>query len=111
MNWLDNNLPGNSQDYSQFIDCNANVFPNPFDYFFTCTFTLEEAGNVSLRLLSMYNGTNVKEVVNNVYYEKGEHKLVWEYNERNSIDFPNGHYIIILEVDNEIVYRKKLINK
>ena len=63
---------------------------------------------MSLYLLSS-SGKKTTEIINNNYYEKGEHKLVWEYNKADH--FLNGFYIIVLEINNQIVYTEKLINK
>ena len=108
LNWLDNNLPNNTNYTTDLIDYQSKIFPNPFDYFFTFTFTLEERSNVSLYLMNLH-GEKIIDIVNTSYYEEGEHRLVWEYDRGD--DFPNGFYIIVLEINHEIVLIEKLVNK
>ena len=107
LNWLDYNLPSIKYS-SNFIDYQSKIFPNPFDYFFTFTFKLEEEANVSLFLMSLY-GQKSFEIIKKSFFEQGDHRLVWEYNKRNNL--PNGFYILVLEIDNQVVYTEKLIKK
>ena len=109
LNWLDNNIPGYFNDYAPFIDYNPCVFPNPFDYFFTFTFSLEESGGISIYLIDS-NGKLLTDIVDNSYYEKGKHKITWNsFINENRVS--NNLYILILEFNGEIVIKERVIKK
>ncbi|MCK5136376.1 MAG: CotH kinase family protein [Bacteroidales bacterium] len=109
LNWLDINLPGYYEDYRPFMDYETSIFPNPFDYFFTYVFSLEEAGNISLRLFDS-SGRLITNIINNSYYEEGKHKIIWNSFLHNNI-VPSTFYIITLEVNDRIVSKEKIIKK
>ncbi|OQY05116.1 MAG: hypothetical protein B6I20_01820 [Bacteroidetes bacterium 4572_117] len=107
LNWLDNNLPGNYEDNIPFIEFKARIFPNPFDYFFTFAFSLESASNVSLLLFDT-QGRLITKIIDSGYYKSGNHSIVWNSFIGNNI-LPNGFYIIMIELNNKIVFQEKII--
>ncbi|MBN2698240.1 MAG: CotH kinase family protein [Bacteroidales bacterium] len=109
MNWLDNHIPGNDAEYDPFVEFEATVFPNPCDYFFTFVFTLEEAGNVSLRLYDS-GGRWIAELLHDAYYEKGKHKIVWNsFLHGNRV--PGQLYILEFRINGRTVLKEKVIKK
>ena len=109
LNWLDNNIPGDYKDYTPFLDFEANIFPNPFDYFFTFNFSLEEASSISIRLFDS-NGRLITNIIHNSDYEKGKHKITWNsFVQGNRV--PSIFYMITLEVNDRIVLKEKVIKK
>ena len=109
INWLDNNLPGYSNDYIPFVDYKTSIFPNPFNYFFTYIFSLEKAANVSLRLFDS-NGKWITNIIQNTYYEKGKHKTTWNSFIHNNL-IPSTYYIVVLEINDRIVLKEKIIKR
>lgn len=109
LNWLDNNIPGNYEDYSTFVDYEATIFPNPFDYFFTFIFSIEEESNITLSLVGP-NGRLITYIIDNETYENGEHILTWNSYISNNL-LPSTFYILILEVNDQIVYKETIIKK
>ncbi len=52
----------------------------------------------------------ITNIINNTYYEKGKHKIIWNsFIHYNLV--PNTFYIITLEVDDRIVLKEKIIKK
>lgn len=109
LDWLDNNMPGYYKDPSSPSDYEISIFPNPFDYFITYVFSTEEDSYVSLYLFDS-SGRLVTKIINNTYYEKGKHKKVWN-SSTSDIMISNSFYILLLEVNGEIVSKDKIIKK
>lgn len=109
LNWLDNNMPGSYSDYQPFMDYDASVFPNPFDYFFTFTFSLEEAGEISLRLFDS-RGRRITNIIDHSYYEKGQHKITWNSFVNEGL-IPSAFYILTLEFKDRVVVKERIIKK
>lgn len=110
LNWLDCNMPGRIDDYSPYMDYKVDVFPNPFLYFLTYKFTLEQAANVSITIYEC-QGKLVYRLIDNQYFESGEHKTVWNGNTGKQSFVSDGIYIIGLEIDNKMVSSKKMIKR
>ena len=109
LNWLDIRLSGCYGVDVPFINYKSNVFPNPFDYFITYGFTLNQSGKVSIRLFDS-SGRLVTNIVQNSFYEEGKHKIVWNSFVNNK-RFSNSVYFIELEVDGKKVAREKIIKR
>lgn len=104
--WLDINITGYYQDNQPFTCNESLIFPNPFNSFFTYVFTLNQSGNVTLRLLDL-NGRLITNIIPNQYYEEGTHIITWN-NIINSY-LNNAMYLIILEVDNKVISKNKIL--
>ena len=110
INWLDCNLPGNDDGYLPFWDYEAEVFPNPFLYFITYKFALEEPGCVSLIVYDI-QGKLVKRIIDNQFYKPGKYKSIWNGYTRKQRFVADGIYILNLEIDNKIISSKKIIKR
>lgn len=109
LNWLDNNIPGEFESYAPFNEYEANVFPNPFDYFLTISFLLEDDGYVSIDLLDM-QGNSVASVLNEMPYKAGKHKITCS-SFVNGNRLSNGVYLLVLKVDDTVVFTERIIKK
>lgn len=110
INWLDNHMPGIYKDYKPYIDYEVDVFPNPFLYFLTYKFTLEQAANVSITIYES-QGKLVHQLIDNEYFEPGVHKTVWNGNTGKQSFISDGIYIIALEIDGEVISSKKIVKR
>ena len=109
LNWLDTRFLNYYEVNLPFTDYESSVFPNPFDYFITYGFTLSQSGKVSIRLFDS-SGRWITNIVQNLFYEAGKHKIVWN-SFVNKNRFSNSVYFIELEVDGEKVAQEKIIKK
>lgn len=109
LNWLDNNMPGNFNNYSTYINHNATIFPNPFNYYFTFTYSLPESGEISIYFVDS-NGNLKTTFVQNAFYEKGNHNITWNnFISKNRL--PKGLYFLVLEQNGKIVSKHKLMKQ
>ena len=82
-----------------------NAYPNPFNPSTNITFTLSQAGNVSLKVYNIM-GQLVKTIVDNVYKNQGN------YDYRISMDnFSSGVYFVTLIQGNQIATKKIMLMK
>jgi len=79
--------------------CGLWIYPNPFTYSTTITYTLEESSLVNLRVFDSY-GKLVAELVNSSQ-QKGEQKFEW-----NPTTFSAGIYLCHLQAGNKVVTTK-----
>ena len=107
LNWLDTRFLNYYEVNLPFTDYESSVFPNPFDYFITYGFTLSQSGKVSIRLFDS-SGRWITNIVQNLFYEAGKHKIVWN-SFVNKNRFSNSVYFIELEVDGEKII--DIVNK
>lgn len=99
--WLDNHISGAYVSVSSQEDIEATVFPNPFRYFFTYAFQLEEAGLISLKIVSP-GGSEPLYIVKESHFEAGNHSLTWNSFVNGRL-IPSQFYVLILELNGEPV--------
>ncbi|MCG8605925.1 T9SS type A sorting domain-containing protein [bacterium] len=73
-------------------------FPNPFNPSTTIAFGMPKAGNVTLSIFNM-RGQLVRTLVSDPM-GAGNHKVVWDGNDRNGLRVASGVYVYRLEVRN-----------
>jgi len=110
INWLDNNMPGHDNEYSPFTDFEVDVFPNPFLYYLTYKFEIEEAATVSVSIYES-QGKLVHQLIDNEYFEPGVHKTIWNGNIRKQSFVSDGIYIITMEIDGKVISSKKIVKR
>jgi len=95
--WLDNHMTGTYVSASSQKDIEATLFPNPFRYFFTYAFRLDETGSVSLKIVSPL-GSEPLYIVKDRPFGAGQHTLTWNSFVNGRL-IPSQHYVVVLELD------------
>lgn len=67
-------------------------YPNPFNPSTTISFVLPLAKNVTMKIYDML-GKEVATVINNQYFDKGTHSVVWNGKDDNGRTVASGSYI------------------
>jgi len=83
------------------------LYPNPFNGEVTITFTLPEAGNVSMTFFNS-RGQMIR-TVSSQHYEAGMHQKTWDARDDNGISLPSGLYFCQLKINSQIFVRKMVI--
>lgn len=109
LNWLDVNIPGNIDNYTPYTSYKSTVFPNPYTYFFTYLFTINETSMVNIKILDS-RGIVISSLVNKQKYDAGTHKLTFSGNNSEYLK-PNSLYFILLELNNTVVSCNKIIKQ
>lgn len=110
VNWLDNNISLGIGTLANPLAYDATVFPNPFDYFITCSFELQERSNVSVYMIDPLTPTHTDVLVADKSYEAGNHKLVWN-SLVNGAMVSSKMYLLVIEVNGRVVTKEKIIHK
>jgi len=105
--WFTGGLTGVEQTKNQLPDKFAlyQSYPNPFNPSTTITFTLAQAGNVSLKVYDIM-GREVRNVVNNVYKAQGTYKYMINMN-----DMASGVYLYTLKQNGNMQTMKMMLLK
>jgi len=105
LKWLDYSFfcSQDSTPWSIIDNYETNIYPNPFTTYFTYNFSLNKEENISLILYNI-NGIQLEKIVDDTHFSKGKHTINW-----NSIQIPGSIYFVALQINGEIVSRKKVI--
>jgi hypothetical protein len=87
-----------------------NNIPNPFFKETTIIFSLDKTNNVSLRIYDI-NGKQIKTLISDIRFEKGEHSIIWNGLNDNGAFIKNGIYYYILQVGNSAISKKMVYIK
>lgn len=80
------------------------IYPNPSNGSFKIDYNLPENSDVTISILSM-DGRLIESVLSK-YLKKGKHSLCWQNN-----SLPTGTYIVKIQYDNQLTYKKLIISK
>ena len=108
-NWLDRNITGAYLHQPAFEEFEATIFPNPFTYFFTYAFSLEDASSVTLKIVSP-NGSKPKFILKDSSFPSGAHQITWNSYINGSL-IPSTFYILVLEVNGAVVSREVVVKR
>lgn len=109
-NWLDNNITGTFNSFSrQEEEFESTIYPNPFAYFFTYAFHLQEEGSVSLQIVAP-NGSKPGFIIQNQSFSAGNHKITWN-SYLNEQLIPSTYYVLVLEVNGVVVDRSVVVKR
>ncbi len=114
INWMDANMPGvciqaGSGGKEEAIDPGVSVYPNPFTASLTLSYHLEEPGLVTIRVMNLLG----QELAgyHDPQMETGFHSWNWDGTARSGMNVDPGIYILILEVDGQLVFTEKIIRQ
>jgi len=84
--------------------------PNPFNNSTNLRITLEKDSQISFSIYSIH-GELVNSIINDEYYTKGTYKFIWEGNNMDGNQIPNGIYFGVLQSDNQTKTIKLILSK
>ncbi len=113
LHWLDENLPRTPDVKNTEYELSSNTillkaYPNPFEFDLTLAFELEEPGVVSLKLYDIM-GQLQGIIISEEFYDQGM------YTKRHSpasgvlYSLPKGIYFLVMEIDNQLSSRIKIV--
>ena len=109
-NWMDNHITGGFNSLMPPSEAfSATIYPNPFTYFFTYAFRLDDEGVVSLQAVAP-NGVKPGFIIKDQLFSEGDHQITWN----SYIDgqlLPSTYYILLLRVDGVVVDKRVVIKR
>ncbi|MGP8330666.1 MAG: CotH kinase family protein [Methanosarcinaceae archaeon] len=115
LNWMDNNMPGNSADIS--IDENQNalsqnefqIYPNPFSALTNLEYTLNSSSQVTVIIFNIL-GRKIKTLVN-AYQSKGPYNVTWNGKDEYGNFISNGLFFYTVKIKGNITAKGKIIKQ
>ncbi len=76
---------------------NLQIYPNPFEQYTQMSFSLYEAGRVSILIYDQF-GTLVYRLIDELYLNEGTFKIIWAGDNYYGNELPSGVYFVYMNV-------------
>jgi hypothetical protein len=96
---------GVANDIVEAFEVNIRNYPNPFNPHTTFYYSLEKAGNVSIKIFNI-KGQEIKSLVDN-QKQLGDHSVTWNGKDKNGDNVNSGIYFYNLQIDGKTALTKK----
>ncbi|MBN2461902.1 MAG: T9SS type A sorting domain-containing protein, partial [Candidatus Cloacimonetes bacterium] len=108
---LEVEFPGVGTDGNEFVPqlTLRQNYPNPFNPITNISFSLREAGNVSIEIFNV-KGQKVKTLINE-YRNSGDHQVVWNGTDDNNRAVDSGIYFYKMSAKGDTETRKMVLLK
>ena len=83
-------------------------FPNPFNPTTEIKFSIPNTGNISLEIYDTL-GRKIISLIDNKFYQKGKHSIIWEGKNSNGNSVSSGTYIYRLKSNANIATKKMIL--
>lgn len=109
-NWIDNHITGTfNPSLLPADETKSTVYPNPFTYFFTFAFRMQEKGTVSLQIVAP-NGSKPGFILKDQLFPEGNHQITWNSYINGQL-IPSSYYILLLYVNGVVVERSVVVKR
>ena len=112
LGWFDGTLTGlDNQDFSS-LNSNEYLesYPNPFNNETTLNIKVYKDSRISLNIYNI-QGELIHTMIDDEYYTQGTYEFVWEGNNSNGNQIPNGIYFGVLHSVEQTNTIKLIISK